>query len=477
MHIYMIINQVPCAGGAPPADLERNIAWQARFDELKAFKAATGSLRIPNGVNDVLSRWCSTQRTARKEGSIHPTRLALLNDIGFEWSIIESSWEYQYEALKKFAAAHDRVDVAYLKNFNKNLAIWVNRQKGMMTREELTAAQIENLLALGVIPAIPTVRRTANEVAQLREATLQELAAHRAEHGHVQMAEDNNPESLFYRVRALRHIAVGRRDEKLRLRLVKLGAFDRFPDLSWETKFNEWKAYARAYGDPTCELAPKKLRSWYANVLWCLPPPGDQLAVPLARRYLGAGTKDFKSARAAASRLHAAGFVPTPPQSMRETDLLRAKLGELCHLNGIPLALRALLRLLTTRTRQGALSTELANRLERLGFVWHPKKLAWQKGDSGVRMLGALVTAPWPWPWALRRVATAAALLERTTSMPDMPRAMMERFWTGGMTVRKQSQLPSAAHGDALSDFEPLALVPRPWWMAGQWAGAFYLRY
>ena len=55
-----------------------------------------------------LGRWVSQQRQNHKKGTLSEERIRQLEEIGFEWSIrmsiLEKSWDLQYEKLKAYKA-------------------------------------------------------------------------------------------------------------------------------------------------------------------------------------------------------------------------------------------------------------------------------------------------------------------------------------------------------------------------------------
>ncbi|KAK1859728.1 hypothetical protein I4F81_002322 [Pyropia yezoensis] len=56
--------------------------WNERFQELVAWKAATGHTRVPFNVG-ALGWWVNSQRQASRKGKLRPSRVDRLNAIGF----------------------------------------------------------------------------------------------------------------------------------------------------------------------------------------------------------------------------------------------------------------------------------------------------------------------------------------------------------------------------------------------------------
>eukprot|EP00873_Tetraselmis_striata_P026272 jgi/Tetstr1/446536/TSEL_034061.t1 len=79
---------VVCRGRRPTggAGEER---WLAMYEQLAAFKKQEGHCRVPNryATNPKLGRWVMTQRAAKKKGELSEERVALLEELGFEWRL------------------------------------------------------------------------------------------------------------------------------------------------------------------------------------------------------------------------------------------------------------------------------------------------------------------------------------------------------------------------------------------------------
>ncbi len=63
-----------------------NNQWQKRFKELQAHKQKNGHCKITNKASS-LCMWINNQRMAYKKGRLQDSRVALLNSLGFDWSV------------------------------------------------------------------------------------------------------------------------------------------------------------------------------------------------------------------------------------------------------------------------------------------------------------------------------------------------------------------------------------------------------
>ena len=85
--------------------------WMARYEQLKQFQQSHGHCNVPRDyfANKKLGFWGMTQRTQyrlRQEGkqASHMTneRVAMLEEIGFNWNVQRSAWMIRYEDLIEF---------------------------------------------------------------------------------------------------------------------------------------------------------------------------------------------------------------------------------------------------------------------------------------------------------------------------------------------------------------------------------------
>lgn len=64
--------------------------WKKRFDELLQFRERNGNFKVPSaqqGEYAQLGNWVSQQRQLKKRNKLHPERVRLLDEAGFEWVV------------------------------------------------------------------------------------------------------------------------------------------------------------------------------------------------------------------------------------------------------------------------------------------------------------------------------------------------------------------------------------------------------
>eukprot|EP00873_Tetraselmis_striata_P007442 jgi/Tetstr1/427706/TSEL_017831.t1 len=70
-------------------------AWQGRYSQLQEYRRREGHCRVPEtyAANPVLGRWVRQQRAAYNKGNLSKKRVALLEELGFEWRVRETGHE------------------------------------------------------------------------------------------------------------------------------------------------------------------------------------------------------------------------------------------------------------------------------------------------------------------------------------------------------------------------------------------------
>mmetsp|Transcript_1746 Transcript_1746/g.2824 ORF Transcript_1746/g.2824 Transcript_1746/m.2824 type:complete len:380 (-) Transcript_1746:336-1475(-) len=106
--------------------------WNEKYDLLVEYKQEHGHCNVPR--NDItngqkFSSWLNIQRRFYKKGTLPGHRVDRLNEIGFNWSVHDVSWEEQFKQLVKFKGKHGHCNVTQRYLDNPSLGTWVNEQR------------------------------------------------------------------------------------------------------------------------------------------------------------------------------------------------------------------------------------------------------------------------------------------------------------------------------------------------------------
>lgn len=111
--------------------------WTERFQDLLEFKEKYGHCDVPYTwqENQPLAQWVKRQRyqyrlkKMAKHSTMTDKRFKQLKDVGFCWDYHGAVWEKRLSELREFKAIHGHCNVPGNYHENRQLAIWVKRQR------------------------------------------------------------------------------------------------------------------------------------------------------------------------------------------------------------------------------------------------------------------------------------------------------------------------------------------------------------
>ena len=125
--------------------------WRENYLALREYKERVGNCHVPQNwaENKVLARWVQEQRMRRKRNQLSAERIALLNEIGFDWTCDIFSWEQRFGQLCEFKKrfGHTRVHARWPEN--PKLGGWVVAQRCKRRRGRLSEEQEQKLTSIG----------------------------------------------------------------------------------------------------------------------------------------------------------------------------------------------------------------------------------------------------------------------------------------------------------------------------------------
>ncbi len=138
----------------------RNVIWEDYYELLKQYQEEHGNIDVPidyqiNQIN--LGMWLSRQKHAYKEqetGRITQDQIQLLEELGINWQIHNTTWKDYYELLKQYQEEHGNIDVPF--SYEKNgikLGKWLSDQRQLYKgkrKGKISEDQIQLLEELGI---------------------------------------------------------------------------------------------------------------------------------------------------------------------------------------------------------------------------------------------------------------------------------------------------------------------------------------
>ena len=94
--------------------------WEERFDELEAYHAEHGHIR----VSDLkLAKWVREQREQHRLGKLRPERREKLESLGFDFSPQYVEWEERFGELEAYHAEHGHTRVSELEDLKLAMGV------------------------------------------------------------------------------------------------------------------------------------------------------------------------------------------------------------------------------------------------------------------------------------------------------------------------------------------------------------------
>lgn len=122
-------------------------AWDARFAQLQAWKAAQGHASVPIAEGD-LGVWVAKQRQLKRKKKLAAGREARLNAVNFVWDTPNTDWNEKYQALARWKTVCGDCRVP----FNEGeLGWWVNTQRQSKRKGKLSKEREDRLNEIGFI--------------------------------------------------------------------------------------------------------------------------------------------------------------------------------------------------------------------------------------------------------------------------------------------------------------------------------------
>ncbi|OEU21618.1 hypothetical protein FRACYDRAFT_181025 [Fragilariopsis cylindrus CCMP1102] len=130
-----------------------NELWMERFQELVAYKKQHKNTYLPTH-NDKeypkLGSWVSKQRHHYKNDKLFPSRIDLLESIGFEWDTVREltdqiKWMNMFQQLVAYKEQHQYTNVPCYFKENPKLGRWVSSQRMYYRKDKLIPERVAHL--------------------------------------------------------------------------------------------------------------------------------------------------------------------------------------------------------------------------------------------------------------------------------------------------------------------------------------------
>ncbi|MDD2709965.1 MAG: helicase associated domain-containing protein [Verrucomicrobiae bacterium] len=240
--------------------LERNQlpTFAERLAQLSQFKRRHGHCDVTKKDDPELAEWLCGQRRRFQRGLMPPARRQSLEGMGVVLNPLETLWEEQFEALRRFRQQHGHCVVGIHNTPNKRLLEWVQMQKLFWSRGRLREDRRQRLEELGFVWNV-------KEAAW--ENYFRQLAEFRRKHGHCAVLKRHGTDANFLKW-VERHRSAFRKGElpaERQRRLAALGFVGDEEEAGWDARMADLRKFRRRYGTFRISTSLRKyngLRQW-----------------------------------------------------------------------------------------------------------------------------------------------------------------------------------------------------------------------
>ncbi len=350
--------------------------WEQFYAAAKRFYESEGHLDIQVGYITEdglkLGRWFRSMRDMHREGTLSEEKTELLESIGMKWdSQIMRNWLEKYRLAKEYYETHGNLNikVKYETSDGTKLGTWISTQRSHYFNGVLTDEQIELLEKIGMV---------WNRDDSRWETGFRCAQKYVEDGGDINALPENHLIDDFNLTRWIRIQRDRKKNDKLSAdrieKLESLGLKWQVLEPAWNQKFDQAQQYFIEHGDL---LVPQHYET----------ADGFKLGTWLQNQRTKRRTGKLCDERI--SKLESIGMVWSSEELYWENGIVHAEMykkefGDLAvpqkYVAPDGYNLGTWLQTVRKNYRNGKLSQEKIDQLERLGVVWDPNQQLWLRG-------------------------------------------------------------------------------------------------
>ena len=241
----------------------KNTAWQQMFSALVQYRRMHGHCNVPQTCpeNASLGGWVSWQRYLRKSGKLSAARVHQLEEIDFNWEIVDTTWEEMFSALTENKRKHGDCNVPQKCSDNRQLGTWVSTQRQAKRKGKLPDESVRRLNGLGFVWEARDARW---------EQMFTALAGYKRAHGDCNVPQDypENPQLGTWLSSQRAAMQRGKLNSARKLKFEQIGVIPKPIDAAWEEMFSSLSHFKSRHGD--CNVPQRwpdnqRLAHWISN--------------------------------------------------------------------------------------------------------------------------------------------------------------------------------------------------------------------
>ena len=332
-------------------------AWESKFSELLAYRGEYGDVNVPCNWPTGLGTWAGAQRRNKKLGKISDKKVQRLNEVSFDWDVLQTQWAAKFDELLAYKAAYKHLNVP--NNWSSGLGAWVGVQRRNKKLKKISEENEQRLNEIGF---------DWNPYETHWEEKFSELFEYKEKNGHMEIPQDYPSglgEWISTQRKAKANDDLGSERE---LRLAEIGFSWNTKELVWDARVAELLAYKAEHGHVKVPPNwPTGLWSWINNQK--------------------SNWKRGELSNERIQRLNEIGFDWNPFGTLWEAKFCELfsyweEYGNTNVPTNWPDGLNNWAKSQRKDKKKGNLSEEKIKRLDEIGFVWNPYETQWEEKFS-----------------------------------------------------------------------------------------------
>ncbi|MCU7667753.1 Helicase associated domain protein [Bacillus thuringiensis] len=239
----------------------RNHYWETMLSSLLKYKERYGNCLVPSDYseNSKLAIWVKSVRMRFKRGYLTEIEVKTLNDLGFVWNTIDSSWENMFQQLVEYRKKYGDCFVPSDYPENRSLGNWVFNIRSKYSENKLSIEKINKLNEIGF------VWNVSKHVWNLK---YNELLLFKKTHGNLLVEKKHNTQLFHWVLRQRNNYKQGKLATEKFEKLNDIGFIWNVEEYEWEFLYQELINYKKRNGDclvPLKYLENPNLGNWVSN--------------------------------------------------------------------------------------------------------------------------------------------------------------------------------------------------------------------
>lgn len=234
-------------------------AWKQKYEALKLYFKENGHSDVPVTFSENnLGTWVATQRAQYKKNVLSNEKIELLQELNFKWYRLNELWHENYLKLFDFFKKEGHSDLS--KNYeDAKLARWVNTQRKRYKNNTIDPAEVKLL---------EEINFKWNKIEEQWFENYEKLKTYYNIHKHTNPPSSYSDKSFLYWIgRQRRFYSLGKLSKEREALLNELNFIWDIKRAAWDEQYEKLKSFYKVNGHCNIQdnYSDKKLLTWVRN--------------------------------------------------------------------------------------------------------------------------------------------------------------------------------------------------------------------